>query len=470
MARPKTVHVCQECGYTATKWMGRCPGCEAWNTLVEEVREPEPTVAQKQANTKKGYGAAQGGEPVRLSDVVFESEDRVHSNIHELDRVLGGGFVPGGVVIIGGEPGIGKSTLSLQVAGHFGSGGRRVLYISGEESLGQLKMRAERLGALADNMWVVSETSLERVDALVQKEKPDLLVVDSIQTLATERLTSSPGSVAQLREVTGALTQLAKGFEIPTILIGHVTKEGSIAGPKILEHMVDTVLYFESQSGSNYRLLRAVKNRFGSTNEVGVFEMRGDGLREVPNPSAVFLEGRPVGASGSVVVPVMEGTRPLLCEIQALVSPPNYGPPRVTTVGVDSNRALLLLNILEKRTGLKVAGMDVFVNVTGGVRVAEPAADLGIALAILSSFFDRAIPADTLVFGELGLTGELRAAPQAVGRLLEARKLGFENAIIARANASASTEREDLASFGLRTCDVVTDAIRHAFGDDVLRG
>lgn len=470
MAKAKTIHVCQECGATSTKWMGKCPGCEAWNTLVEEVREPESSSKATKKPTRSGYGAAEGGKPVRLKEVVFHAEDRVISEISELDRVLGGGFVPGGVVIVGGEPGIGKSTLALQVAGLFASDERRVFYISGEESLGQLKMRAERLGALADDMWVVSETSLERVESLVQKEKPDLLVVDSIQTLATERLTSSPGSVAQLREVTGTLTQLAKGYGIPTILIGHVTKEGSIAGPKILEHMVDTVLYFESQSGSNYRLLRAVKNRFGSTNEVGVFEMRGDGLHEVPNPSAVFLEGRPVGASGSVVVPVMEGTRPLLCEIQALVSPPNYGPPRVTTVGVDSNRTLLLLNILEKRTGLKVAGMDVFVNVTGGVRVVEPAADLGIALAILSSFFDRAVPADTMVFGELGLTGELRAAPQAVGRLLEASKLGFDRAIIARANASATKERDDLGSFRLATCGVVTDAIRHAFGDDVLRG
>jgi DNA repair protein RadA/Sms len=379
----------------------------------------------------------------------------------ELDRVLGGGFVAGGVVMLGGDPGIGKSTLSLQIAGHFAGAGQKVLYISGEESLGQIRMRASRLGVDAGELWVVLETSLERAEALLDKERPDLVVFDSIQTLASERLTSSPGSVAQLREVTGSVTQWAKGLGIPTILIGHVTKDGAIAGPKILEHMVDTVLYFEAQSGSNYRILRAVKNRFGSTNEIGVFEMRSDGLAEVANPSAVFLDGRAVDASGSVVVPVLEGTRPLLVEIQALVSPTAYGPPRVNAVGVDSNRVMMVLNVLEKRSMLSVAGMDVFVNVAGGVRVGEPAADLGIAAAITSSFLDRAVPSDLVVFGELGLTGELRAVAQALPRLQEAHKLGFRRAVLPQANASEAedSERADVQRLPVATVTHVLETL-----------
>lgn len=453
MAKAKTVHVCQACGYESPRWLGKCPGCEAWNTMVEEVREAEA----KAPAGRGGYGVADGNAPSRLGSVESQAQARIFSQIGELDRVLGGGFVRGGVVMLGGDPGIGKSTLSLQVAAIFASRGVEVLYVTGEESLGQIRMRAERLGVKADDIWVVSETNLGRIERLLTERKPGLAIIDSIQTTASDALTSVPGSVAQLREVTGTLTQVAKGHGIPLILVGHVTKDGAIAGPKVLEHMVDTVLYFEGQAGSNFRLLRAVKNRFGSTNEVGVFEMRGDGLSEVPNPSAAFLEGRPSGASGSAVVPILEGTRPLMVEVQALVSPPSYGPPRVTSVGVDTNRVILLLNILEKRTGIKVAGMDVFINVAGGMRVSEPAADLGISLAILSSQLDRPLPTNQAVFGEMGLTGEVRAVSMADRRVQEARKLGFSSLIVPASNAKLL---DDVTAVGH-----VAEAVRKVFGD-----
>ncbi|MFU8802249.1 MAG: DNA repair protein RadA [Bradymonadaceae bacterium] len=435
MAKAKTLYVCQECGNESHKWLGRCPGCDAWNTLLEEVRAPEP--AATLVKVRKGYGAEGGSAPILMKDVETGAQRRLMSGIGELDRVLGGGFVAGGVILLGGDPGIGKSTLSLQVCGLFCERKLKVLYVTGEESAGQIRMRGERLGVSVEDVLVLCETSLERVEAQVLKDRPDLLVLDSIQTLATDRLTSSPGSVAQLREVTSALTQLAKGLQIPTILVGHVTKEGSIAGPKVLEHMVDTVLYFEGESGMSHRILRVVKNRYGATNEIGVFEMRVDGLIPVPNPSAMFLAERPTGAAGSVVVPVLEGTRPLLVEIQALVSPTSYGPPRITSVGVDQNRVLLLLNIIEKRTGLQIAGQDVFVNVAGGARVSEPAADLGIAMALVSSFRDRPVGDQTVFFGEVGLTGEVRAVSQGAARLMEGYKLGFDRLIVPRGNLKA---------------------------------
>lgn len=433
--------------------MGKCPGCDAWNTLVEEVREAEP----RGGVAKGGYGVAEGSAPARLGTVASQEQARILSGIGELDRVLGGGFVRGGIVMLGGDPGIGKSTLSLQVAAIFSNMGLDVLYVTGEESLGQIRMRAERLGVKADDIWVVSETNLARIEGLLTQRKPGLAIIDSIQTTASDALTSVPGSVAQLREVTGTLTQVGKGHGIPIVLVGHVTKDGAIAGPKVLEHMVDTVLYFEGQAGSNFRLLRAVKNRFGSTNEVGVFEMRGDGLAEVLNPSAAFLEGRPSGASGSAVVPVLEGTRPLMVEVQALVSTPSYGPPRVTSVGVDTNRVILLLNILEKRTGIKVAGLDVFINVAGGMRVSEPAADLGIALAILSSHLDRPLPPTQAVFGELGLTGEVRAVSMSDRRVQEARKLGFTSLVVPASNARVL---DKVVAVGH-----VAEAVRKVFGD-----
>lgn len=474
MAKIRTIYVCQSCGHEHLKWSGKCQGCEEWNTLLEESRGAEPKAASLGGGSARaGYGAEGGMEPVRMSEVEMVDHHRILSGMGELDRVLGGGFVPGSVVLLGGDPGIGKSTLSMQIAGDFAGRALEVLYISGEESLSQLKMRAERLKVDADNIWVVGETSLERSEKQIREKKPALLIIDSIQTLATERLTSSPGSVAQLREVTSALTQLAKGLNIPTVLIGHVTKEGAIAGPKVLEHMVDTVLYFEGQPGMNYRVLRAVKNRYGSTNEIGVFEMRGSGLHEVLNPSAMFLAERPERASGSVVVPIVEGTRPLLVEIQALVSPSNYGPPRITSIGVDQTRVMLLLNIIEKRTGLKIAGHDVFVNVAGGAKVMEPAADAGIALAMLSSYLERPVPADLVAFGEVGLTGEVRAVTQAVARLAEGKKLGFERGALPRGNVSAieevsSPERAPFEGFKLDFSRTLADLIRQVFGPDVL--
>ena len=439
MAKPRSLYVCRECGYETAKWLGKCSACGEWNSLVEEVREKgksTPDKSSPKTDDTGGYAAGGGGDPVPMGSVEMDAGDRLRSRNDELDRVLGGGFVAGGVTLLGGDPGIGKSTLSLQIAGMLAERDLRVLYVSGEESLGQLRMRGERLFVDVDEVLVVGETRLERVEALIKEHRPNLLVLDSIQTLATEELTSSPGSVVQLREVTGTITQLAKGMGMPTILIGHVTKDGAIAGPKVLEHMVDTVLYFEGQSGMNFRILRAVKNRYGSTNEIGVFEMRGDGLREVANPSEMLLAERPAGAPGSVVVPVVEGTRPLLVEVQALVSATSYGPPTVTTVGVDKNRVALLLNILEKRAGLDVTDHDVFVNVAGGVEISEPAADLGVALAIASSYRDRALAEETVLFGEMGLTGEVRAVSKAAARLVEAQKLGFEKALAPRSNAS----------------------------------
>ena len=436
MAKKKTVFVCDECGYEHPKWMGKCPGCGSWNTMVEQLTQTETSNTKNRAAASPLRAAA----PVKIGGVEDIKERRFKSEISELDRVLGGGFVPGSVVLLGGDPGIGKSTLSLQVAGIFASDDFEVLYVTGEESLGQIKMRAQRLGVDASDVMVLTETSLEHVEQIIKTRKPKLCIIDSIQTLATERLTSSPGSVAQLREVTGALTQTAKGLNVPMVLIGHVTKDGAIAGPKILEHMVDTVLYFEGQQGMSYRMLRAVKNRYGSTNEIGVFEMRGDGLHEITNPSAMFLQEKPEDASGSVVVPIVEGSRPLLVEVQSLVSPRSYGPPRVNSIGLDKNRVILLLNILEKRTGLQVAGQDVFVNVAGGIKILETAADLGVAAAILSSFLDKGAPDNTVVFGELGLAGEVRAVANAPARIMEATKLGFKRVVLPMGNKSGLEE------------------------------
>ena len=470
MAKTKTKYVCQDCGYDAQKWNGKCYGCGAWNTMVEHIVEKAAAAGANRAKDSPLRAAA----PVKIGGVEHVKEHRLKSDISEFDRVLGGGFVPGSVVLLGGDPGIGKSTLSLQVAGLFASDDFEVLYITGEESLGQIKMRSQRLGVDASEVMVLTETSLERVEELIKQRKPGLCIIDSIQTLATDRLTSSPGSVAQIREVTGALTQTAKGFNIPMVLVGHVTKDGAIAGPKILEHMVDTVLYFEGQQGMSYRLLRAVKNRYGSTNEIGVFEMRGDGLHEIVNPSAMFLQEKPEGASGSVVVPIVEGSRPLLVEVQSLVSPKSYGPPRVNVIGVDQNRVILLLNILEKRTGLQVAGQDVFVNVAGGIKISETAGDLGVALAIISSFLDRGVPDDTAIFGELGLAGEVRAIAQAPARIMEAAKLGFRKVILPKGNQpgleeewSSGGSRPEIQISYIKT---IQEMIPEVFGNAPGRG
>lgn len=480
MAKPTTVYVCDDCGHEHPKWQGRCGGCGNWNALREEVRgdDDEPSSSGSPSSgdggSRAGYGEADDGSPVKMGDIEGSETQRETTDISELDRVLGGGLVPGGVVLLGGDPGIGKSTLCLQLGAQFADGGREALYVAGEESRSQLKLRAERIEAPADEMWVLCETNLERVEQFVRDREPDLLVIDSIQTLTSEEFSSAPGSVVQLREVTGALTQVAKGLQIPTVLIGHVTKEGAIAGPKVLEHMVDTVLYFEGRSDLDHRVLRAVKNRYGSTDEIGVFEMSRRGLEEVVNPSATFLEERPSDASGSAVVPIVEGTRPLLVEVQGLVSPTEYGPPRVTTVGVEQNRVTLLLNIIEKRTGLEVTGHDVFVNVAGGMRIGEPAADLGIMTAIISSYVDRAVPDQAVVFGEVGLTGEVRTVSRAVPRLMEAENLGFDRAVLPKGNADELADLQDggetppFADGQLDFARNLADPIRALFGKDVL--
>ncbi len=425
---PRVVFVCQECGYESPKWLGRCPGCSAWNTLVEE-----PVSSPTQARTRARVEApAETATP--LAAVAVDEEPRFSVGIGEVDRVLGGGVVPGSVVLIGGDPGIGKSTLALQIADRLAHT-RTVLYVSGEESVRQTKMRAARLGVAAARLLVLAETDLEAITAQIAEVRPDLVVVDSIQTVYRPDLPSAPGSVGQIRECTGDLLRVAKADGGPAILVvGHVTKEGAIAGPRVLEHMVDTVLYFEGERHHAYRVLRATKNRFGSTNEIGVFAMSGRGLAEVSDPSALFLSERPADAPGSAVLCAVEGTRPLLLEVQALVTRTPFGIPRRTAAGVDYNRTLLLLAVLEKRAGLHLASSDVYVSVAGGVRVDEPAADLGVAVAVASSHREHAVDPWTVVVGEVGLSGEVRAVSQIARRVAEAAKLGFRRVVLPRPN------------------------------------
>ncbi|HET7266395.1 MAG TPA: DNA repair protein RadA [bacterium] len=442
-AEPRTVFVCQECGYESSKWLGRCPGCGAWNSLVEERVGP-PAAGRRPVREP---GAAEGGrgagavEAVPIADVALDEAVRRGTGLPEVDRVLGGGVVPGSLILVGGDPGVGKSTLALAAAHHMArasgaAGDRRpVLYVSGEESVRQTKMRASRLGVDAPNLLVLAETDLDQIVSQIDRVRPSLVVVDSIQTVYRADVTAAPGSVAQIRECTGDLLRVAKTDGGPAVLvIGHVTKEGAIAGPRVLEHMVDTVLYFEGERHHAYRVLRATKNRFGSTNEIGVFAMSGRGLTEVADPSALFLAERPEGASGSAVVCAVEGTRPLLLEVQALVTRTPFGMPRRTAAGIDYNRLLLLLAVLEKRTGLHLSAHDVYVSVAGGVSVDEPAADLGVALAVASSHRDRPVDAAAVAVGEVGLGGEVRAVSQIDRRIAEAAKLGFRRVVAPRAN------------------------------------
>ena len=424
MAKGKTstVYFCQSCGYESPKWMGQCPGCREWNTFVEE------TVEKKSA--AKAHERRAAGGPVCLSSIETKDEDRVTTRMQELDRVLGGGIVPGSLVLVGGDPGIGKSTLLLQVCQKLADDGHEVLYISGEESLKQIKLRAERIGQFSDKLRLFCETNLERIGDTIRSNQPEVVIIDSIQTMYNEDVSSAPGSVSQVRESTSVLMQLAKGLGISIFIVGHVTKEGTVAGPRVLEHMVDTVLYFEGDRHASYRILRAVKNRFGSTNEIGVFEMRETGLAEVENPSQFMLNGRPEEASGSIVACSMEGTRPILLEIQALVARSQLAMPRRTAAGMDYNRVNLLLAVLEKRLNLHLSGSDVYVNIAGGIRINEPAIDLGVVLAIVSSSRDRAIDEKVLAFGEVGLSGEVRAVSQAAQRVQEAKKLGFTTVIL----------------------------------------
>ena len=442
MAKQKTVYFCSECGHESSKWMGQCPACKQWNTFVEEKAAP----ATRKGGAKAGKTSA---SPMNISQITIQEEERISTGIRELDRVLGGGIVTGSLSLVGGDPGIGKSTLLLQVCRNMANAGRKVLYISGEESMQQIKMRAERIGTFEQEMLLFCETDLEEISNVILKTKPEFVVLDSIQTMYSEELTSAAGSVSQVREVTSRMMRIAKENDIAIFIVGHVTKEGVVAGPRTLEHMVDTVLYFEGEREAAYRILRGVKNRFGSTNEIGVFEMCGNGLMEVENPSKTMLSGRPLDASGSVVVCSMEGTRPILIEIQALVSPTSFQMPRRTAVGIDYNRVNLLMAVLEKRVGYQLGGCDAYVNLAGGMRLGEPAIDLGIIMAIASSYKNTALPEDTIIFGEVGLVGEVRAVSGGEARIKEAQKLGFKRCILPQANVEALKSRPRIQLMGV---------------------
>lgn len=424
MAKSKTIFICQECGYESSGWLGKCPACMQWNTFVEERQE---------ATTKSAAGAVGKIRPVSLGDIQTGNEDRNRTGMKELDRVLGGGVVKGSLILVGGDPGIGKSTLLLQICNTIQLGSK-ILYVSGEESVGQIKLRADRLKVTRSDLFIASASSYESIAALVDKEKPGLVIIDSIQTMYTDTITSAPGSVSQVREVTAALMKLAKSSGITVMIVGHVTKEGAIAGPRVLEHMVDTVLYFEGDRHLSFRILRAVKNRFGSTNEIGIFEMRDSGLVEISNPSEMMLSGRPGSVPGSVVVSSLEGTRPMLIEIQSLVCATNFGVPRRMATGIDFNRLTMLMAVLEKRVGLQLYNYDAYVNVVGGIRLDEPACDLGIAAAVASSFRNVPVDEGCVLIGEVGLTGEVRAVGQIEKRILEAIRLGFRRIVIPDGN------------------------------------
>lgn len=425
----ETAFFCKECGCESSKWFGQCPSCKEWNTLVEEPIS-KASVTKGLASIKVNSGRITDNAPVQLKDVCLEEKDRIKTDIKELDRVLGGGIVAGSLVLVGGDPGIGKSTLLLQMCFNLTEKGRDVLYISGEESLKQIKLRADRIGECKEGLKLLCETSLDAIEDILERTKPEIVIIDSIQTMFKESVGAAPGSVSQVRETTSVLMQIAKGLGISIFIVGHVTKEGTVAGPRMLEHMVDTVLYFEGDRYASYRVLRSVKNRFGSTNEIGVFEMQEKGLVEVPDPSEYMLNGRPSEASGSVVVCLMEGTRPLMVEVQALVCDSNFGMARRTAAGTDYNRVNLLMAVLEKRAGIHMSGSDAYVNVAGGIKVSEPALDLGIVMALVSSFKNRVVDEKTVIFGEVGLAGEVRAVSQAQQRVNEAIKLGFTNCIL----------------------------------------
>lgn len=436
------IFYCKECGYESAKWLGQCPGCREWNTFVEE-----PAVKKGNAIVRTVSDAA---EPSVLSNISLESEDRTKTGMEELDRVLGGGIIRGSLMLVGGDPGIGKSTLLLQVCRSLTDDGKKVLYVSGEESLKQIKLRAIRIGEINDNFSLLCETNLEIIEETIKKFKPEIVVIDSIQTMFKSDITSAPGSVSQVRESTNIFMQLAKGMSISIFIVGHVTKEGVVAGPRVLEHMVDTVLYFEGDRHASYRILRGVKNRFGSTNEIGVFEMRENGLIEVKNPSEYMLNGKPEDSSGSVIACSIEGTRPILIEIQALVCRTNFGIPRRTAAGTDGNRVNLLMAVLEKRAGLQINDCDAYLNIAGGIRINEPALDLGIILAIVSSYKNRIIDSKTIVFGEVGLSGEVRSVSMAEQRIAEAAKLGFEVCIMPKTSLEGIKVPEGIKLIGVR--------------------
>lgn len=454
MAKRKTKFVCQECGYESTKWMGKCPGCQSWNSMAEEFEE--------QQSKKRGFvtsGVSSSKKPQPITTIERDQEQRLSTDMIELNRVLGGGIVPGSLVLVGGDPGIGKSTLLLQVSAKLAQNNHKVLYISGEESVKQTKIRADRLNVTSDNLYVLAETDLEFIEKAIEEINPALVIIDSIQTVYMADVTSAPGSVSQVRESTAALMRIAKTKGIAIFIVGHVTKQGAIAGPRLLEHMVDSVLYFEGERHHTFRILRAVKNRFGSTNEIGIFEMKEIGLEEVLNPSEIFLEERSEATSGSIVVASMEGTRTVLVEIQALISPTTFGNPRRMATGIDHNRVSLLMAVLEKRVGMLLQNQDAYLNVAGGVRLDEPAIDLGVAICIASSFRDQPTNQTDVVIGEIGLTGEVRRVSRIEQRVLEAAKLGFKRVIVPEQNLGGWTIPEGIQVLGVSTVREALDIL-----------
>lgn len=446
MAKAKLLYVCQECGHESPRWVGRCPGCETWNSIVQEM---QPSASTLRSGISPGLSS--GEKPVAIGAVDVEDAPRFATGLGELDRVLGGGVVPGSVVLVGGDPGIGKSTILLQLAASIAARQGPVLYVSGEESARQLRLRADRLETLSDRLFVLSETNVDLIEQHSLHMKPVLLVVDSIQTVFRPEIPSAPGSVTQVREAAAQLLRLAKTQGIAVFIVGHVTKDGSLAGPRVLEHIVDTVLYFEGERHASFRILRAVKNRFGSTNEIGLFEMRDVGLVEVANPSELFLSERPLGVAGSVVVPSLEGTRPLLVEVQALVSATTFVSPRRTADGIDLNRVQLLIAVLEKRVGLLLGNHDAYVKVAGGVRISEPAVDLGLAVALASSFRDQPPDPRAVVIGEVGLAGEVRAVSRIEQRIREAEKMGFSRVVLPQSNLKKLGFRTEMRLIGVET-------------------
>jgi len=451
MSKTKTKFVCQKCGYETQKWMGKCPGCGTWSSMVEQLHES--------ATPPRGLTdrTARGAAPTSIVDIDTGMEARHSTHSGEFDRVLGGGFVDGSLMLVGGDPGIGKSTLLLQTSHRLAIAGSRVLYVSGEESTKQLRLRADRLGTLSDQLFVLSETDMDSILQQVDAVHPHFLIIDSIQTMYQASITSAPGSVSQVRECTSQLLRMAKSTGTATCIVGHVTKEGTIAGPRLLEHMVDAVLYFEGERHHSYRILRAVKNRFGSTNEIGIFEMREQGLEEVSNPSELFLSERPTNVPGSTVVASMEGTRPLLVEVQALVTPTSFGMPRRMSTGLDYNRVSLMMAVLEKRVGLVLQNQDAYVNVAGGVRLDEPAIDLGIVMAVASSFRDIPTRVGDIYIGEVGLTGEVRGVSRIEGRVREALKLGFTRCIVPSRNCRGWTPPDGIQVVGVDTLQEALD-------------
>jgi len=443
----RPVFVCRQCGYQSGKWLGRCPGCNEWESLVEEMPTPQAPVLPSSSQPQPLYLAPDG------------DEQRINTHIEELDRVLGGGIVPGSVVLIGGEPGIGKSTLLLHLLAAIAEDEKRVLYVSGEESARQIKMRAGRLGAIHPEEYLATENVVEHIIAMTAAMRPSLLAVDSIQTLTCADLSSSPGSVSQVRESAYRLIGMAKKENIPVVLVGHVTKDGALAGPKVLEHMVDTVLYFEGDRSHAFRILRTVKNRFGSTNEIGVFEMKEEGLVQVANPSEIFLAERPLNEPGSVVLPSVEGTRPILVEVQALVSPTNLGTARRTAIGADQQRLSLLCAVLEKKGGLDMYGNDIFLNIAGGMRIDEPALDLGVICALSSSLLEKPIPSSTVVCGEVGLAGEIRAIGHVEVRIREAHRLGFSRFVLPKSNKERITRQPGIELIGVANLQELMDVV-----------